>query len=269
MGEAYAQVPAPLRRVASSVIGALHEPASGALGIDRAKRFLRTGDAPRRPVPRLHHPLTQRRAALALRASAPRLAQRRRGQDRLRNLYLRGGCRGGLNGGLYLDYKTFLPDDVLALSDRWPWRTRWRSAFRWWITSWSNACSACPSAKSALVREEAAPQAGPETRLNREQLRAPKRGFVGPTSAWLSRELRPMLEDELSTERLNRLGYFDAETVRRLMREHFERRNNNERILWGLLCFSTWHRLYVEKAAPHRYQPADAPPATGSAASAA
>jgi len=109
-------------------------------------------------------------------------------------------------------------------------------------------------------------------RLPQEHFHAPKRGFVGPTSAWLRTDLRPMLEDELSPERVKRLGFFDPGTVTRLFREHLERRHNHERILWALLCFSTWHRLYVERAAPQRYQPtqaarlhAEAPPAAGPA----
>src|SRR5205823_3249468 len=37
---------------------------------------------------------------------------------RFRELHQRHGAPAGLEAGLYLDYKTFLADDVLALSDR-------------------------------------------------------------------------------------------------------------------------------------------------------
>jgi len=90
-------------------------------------------------------------------------------------------------------------------------------------------------------------------RLPAAHMSAPKRGFVGPTSAWLRNELRPMIEDELSEQRLRRLGEFDSNTVGRLMHDHFARRHNREAILWALLCYSTWHRLYVETPAPARY----------------
>jgi asparagine synthase (glutamine-hydrolysing) len=177
----------------------------------------------------------------------------------MRNVFLRGGCRGGLAGGLYLDYKTFLPDDVLALSDRVAmahsleirvplvdhrlveavFRLPDRAKVRWCV-------------KKLLLRRAL------RSRLSRDHLRAPKRGFVGPTSAWLRGELRPMLQDELSASRMERMGYFDTGVVERLMREHFERRDNHERVLWALLCFSTWHRLYVERPAPRRYEPLSA-----------
>ncbi len=39
------------------------------------------------------------------------------------------------------------------------------------------------------------------------------------------------------------------------MDEHFGGRQNREGILWGLLCFSTWHRLYQEGPAIAPYDP--------------
>jgi asparagine synthase (glutamine-hydrolysing) len=70
---------------------------------------------------------------------------------------------------------------------------------------------------------------------------------VGPTALWLRHELAEQLADELAPDRMRRLGYFDPEVVTRLVREHRERRQNHEGVLWALLCFTTWHRAYVEE----------------------
>ena len=64
-----------------------------------------------------------------------------------------------------------------------------------------------------------------------------------------------MLEDELSACRIGRLGHFDATVIGGLLSDHFGRRQNREAILWALLCYSTWHRLFVESPAPVRYSP--------------
>jgi asparagine synthase (glutamine-hydrolysing) len=257
LGQAYSRVPAPFRRAAAAVAGAMREPENGGLGLDRAKRFLRTADAdfPDRFLSYISPMSARVRQSLY----APEIQHRagsESGRARVRNLFLRGGCRGGLSGGLYLDYKTFLPDDVLALSDRIAmahsleirvplvdhklveqiFRLPDRSKVRWFV-------------KKLLLRRAL------KTRLSREHLRAPKRGFVGPTASWLRGELKPMLQDELSARRLDRMGYFNATAMSQLMGEHFERRQNHERVLWAMLCFSTWHRLYVENPAPRRYQP--------------
>ena len=82
--------------------------------------------------------------------------------------------------------------------------------------------------------------------LTPAHLRAPKRGFVGPTTAWLRNELSGMLTDELSAARQQRLGYFEPAAIQTALREHLTGRQNRERILWALLCFSVWHRLYCE-----------------------
>ena len=84
------------------------------------------------------------------------------------------------------------------------------------------------------------------SRMTDAHFHVPKRGFVGPTAAWLRHELRPLLVDELSADRITRLGYLDQKVVARLLDEHFSRRHNREGILWALLCFSVWHRVYVE-----------------------
>ncbi len=55
-----------------------------------------------------------------------------------------------------------------------------------------------------------------------------------------------MLTEELSPTRQRRLGYFEPSEVDALLQQHLTGRQNQERILWALLCFSTWHRLYVE-----------------------
>ena len=37
------------------------------------------------------------------------------------------------------------------------------------------------------------------------------------------------------------------------MKDHFARRHNREAILWALLCFSTWHRMFAETTAVRPY----------------
>jgi hypothetical protein len=55
-----------------------------------------------------------------------------------------------------------------------------------------------------------------------------------------------MIQDELSTARLTRLGFFNPSVVQGWLDDHFALRSNRAGILWALLCFSTWHRVYLE-----------------------
>ena len=253
----YARLPASLRHALSGLAHALPEPHGAGLAVNRAKRFLRIDDttAPDRFLSLFARlPNGNRRALYVPDLSATISGSAAR--DHFQILHQRGGEPDGLRAGLYLDYKTYLPDDILALSDR--------------LAMAHSLEVRVPFVDHQLI-EQAYPlpdrlKIGPwntkhllrralRTRLPAEHLRAPKRGFVGPTAAWLRAELRELLTDELSAGRLGRLGYFNSATVTRLLEEHVSRRHNREGILWSLLCFSTWHRLYLEQSPRSAYAP--------------
>jgi len=247
--EYYGRLPAGVRRMAAAASRLLPEPRSGALGVDRLKRFFRTGNgsAPDRFLGMLSRLANGERPQLYTAGLRPSISGSA-ACDRFHALFAEHGAPSGLNAGLSLDYATFLPDDILALSDRmamahglevrvpfvdhvlveavFPIPERVKIG-RWWRPK-------------RLLRRALRP------RLPATHFRAPKRGFVGPTSAWLRHELRETLTDELSPDRQRRLGYFDPAAVQRLLQEHLAGRQNREGILWALLCFSTWHRLYLE-----------------------
>ncbi|HYT83148.1 MAG TPA: asparagine synthase (glutamine-hydrolyzing) [Gemmatimonadales bacterium] len=247
--EQYAKLPEAVRRIAGAASRLLPEPRDGALGIDRLKRFLRSdgGTAPDRFLGLLSRFSDGERPALyapSLRASI----SGRAASDRFHSLYRAQDCPGGLAAGLYFDYMTFLPDDILALSDRLAMAHSLEVRVPFVDHVLVEAVFPIPERvkigtwwrNKRLLRRALRP------RLPPAHLRAAKRGFVGPTSAWLRHELRQMLGDELSADRQRRLGYFETATVDTLLREHLTARQNREGVLWALLCFSVWHRVYVE-----------------------
>ena len=81
-----------------------------------------------------------------------------------------------------------------------------------------------------------------------EIIRRPKKGFNMPVAHWLSGELRDLVLDMLSEERINRQGLFRYAYVKRLLDEHFDRRRDNRKLLWTLLVFQMWYGAYVERA---------------------
>jgi len=68
----------------------------------------------------------------------------------------------------------------------------------------------------------------------------PKEGFSIPIKNWLGNELRPLVDDLLSSERLRREGVFRVETVERLRRDHDAGRANHSHVLWSLMVFEDW-----------------------------
>jgi asparagine synthase (glutamine-hydrolysing) len=247
--EHYGRLPAPLRRLAGAASRLLPEPRNGTLGVDRLKRFLRSNGrgVPDRFLGLLSRLANGERPALY----RPNLRATISGQaaaERFRSLFQAQGSPAGLAAGQFLDYQTFLPDDILALSDRLSMAHSLEVRVPLVDHELVDAVFPIPDRMKvgAWWQPKRLLKRALKARLPAEHLRAPKRGFVGPTSAWLRGELREMLRDELAAGRQQRLGYFEPETVDRLLNEHLTGKQNREGILWALLCFTVWHRLYVE-----------------------
>jgi len=243
------RVPRPLRAAASALGQRLPEPAGGGLGIARLKRFLRSsGDS----LAARYLSLQDRLGAAAL--FAPDVAARV-AAGYTQSVFEHHGAAAPRDGlvrpALYLDYHTYLPDDLLHLADRMSMAHSLELRVPFVdhevvddLFPIPDRTRVGPGRPKRLLRQALRP------RLPAAHFRAPKRGFVGPTAMWLRHELADMVGDLLSPERVRRLGVFDADVVDRLRREHMERRQNHEGVLWALLCFQTWHQAYVENPVP-------------------
>ena len=76
----------------------------------------------------------------------------------------------------------------------------------------------------------------------------PKMGFGVPLDHWFRNELRPLLEEVLlDPSTLNR-GWFEPETVRRLVLEHISGRFDHSYRLWSLLVLELWQRNWLARA---------------------
>ena len=73
----------------------------------------------------------------------------------------------------------------------------------------------------------------------------PKMGFAIPVSRWLRGELKPMLLDYLSEERLKREGIFDASVVAAMVSDHLSGRANHPHRLWALLMWEMWREKWL------------------------
>lgn len=253
----YARIPAPIRALLAGWADRLREPEDSSLLVDRLKRFTRMneGEVAARYLAMVGRLRWQERAPLYRREVGEVVS----GRSAARIFEAHGGLAPAdrpLATALYLDYKTFLPDDILALSDRLSMAHGLEVRVPFVDHPFVESVFPLPDRtklgwgrSKALLRQALGP------RLPAAHFRAPKRGFVGPTASWLRRELRPLLLDELSPARLERLGYFDARSVQRLLDDHFTGRHNREGILWALLCFMLWHRAYCGPGSEHHSAP--------------
>ncbi len=160
----------------------------------------------------------------------------------------------GLKGAerlLYVDFKTFLPEDCLAKSDRMSMACALEARVPLLDNEVIDFAARLPAAwrvggstlkpflKRALARY-----------LPKKEVYTSKRGFTPPMARWINGPLAPLVDDLLSPERVRRQGLFRPEAVSALLREHRERRHERSRALWALAVLSQWldRRSSVEAA---------------------
>jgi asparagine synthase (glutamine-hydrolysing) len=82
-------------------------------------------------------------------------------------------------------------------------------------------------------------------RLPAAVVERPKKGFGTPLGLAFRHELRELVADHLSAERLSRQGLFRGEAVARLLDEHWRGRRDHRKQLFNLLAFNLWWETYA------------------------
>ena len=67
-----------------------------------------------------------------------------------------------------------------------------------------------------------------------------KQGFTVPIAYWLTTALKPWANDILDPIQIEKDGFFDSREVRRLWREHQEKKINHGKKLWTIIVFQHW-----------------------------
>ena len=86
-----------------------------------------------------------------------------------------------------------------------------------------------------------------EPYLPHDVIYRPKTGFGAPFRRWLRGELRPLIEDMLGRDSINRRGLFEADAVANLLRANHEGRIEASYVILGLLGIEIWCRQFVDR----------------------
>jgi asparagine synthase (glutamine-hydrolysing) len=83
--------------------------------------------------------------------------------------------------------------------------------------------------------------------LPRELVTKPKQGFSPPDQSWYRGPTMDYIREILLDERTLARGWFDAGSIRRVLAEHLEGRVNHRLLIWSLLSFEWWNRLFLDE----------------------
>jgi asparagine synthase (glutamine-hydrolysing) len=86
--------------------------------------------------------------------------------------------------------------------------------------------------------------------LPHEVIWRPKAGFGAPVRAWLSGDLKPMVNELLGPERVRERGLFDPGEVQRLVQANDAGTEDNAMRIWTLLTLELWQQTFFDQATP-------------------
>jgi asparagine synthase (glutamine-hydrolysing) len=243
----YRKIPRPLREGAiRRIIELIPESRKGRRGIDQAKRFVRGAELP--CIQRFFaysSPIERDRRQTLYSPELCRLVNLDSAFERMRELVDAQPEADLVNRLLAVDQQTYLVDDLLTVADRTSMAVSLELRVPFLDHPLVEFMAQVPgrfkikgNRKKHLLKQAFAADL-PRGLLNRR-----KSGFSIPVARWLREDLRGLLEDYLSADRLNRQGFFEPKVVQALKREHFEGLHNHSSILWALLMFQLWTENY-------------------------
>ncbi len=158
------------------------------------------------------------------------------------DLYEQCEAPDDLGKALYVDIKTYLPEDILALSDR--------------LSMWHSLEVRVPLVDHLLVelsarlpsrykldwrRKKILLKQIAARRLPAEVLGHRKQGFESPMATWLRTDLAGYARDILGQGRLGKIGLFDGGYVLSKLEEHLAGHHKNNKLLFSLIMFQEWY----------------------------
>jgi asparagine synthase (glutamine-hydrolysing) len=166
-------------------------------------------------------------------------------------------CPGSdaLDRTIYVDLKTSLPDDLLALTDRMSMAASIECRAPLVDYQLVELASRIPSRMKVrglslkyLLKKAVAPW------LPKEVTTRKKRGFGAPVGGWLRKDLQPLLRELLSEEQVRRRGLFQWPAIHQLVKAHEEQRIDHTDHIFALIALEIWCRVYLD-GKPHQFQP--------------
>ena len=80
-----------------------------------------------------------------------------------------------------------------------------------------------------------------------EVIAAPRTGFNVPLERWLAHDLRALVGDLLSADRVEHRALFNPGSVATLVKEHYDGRRDWSNQIWQLLTLELWQREFMDR----------------------
>jgi asparagine synthase (glutamine-hydrolysing) len=143
----------------------------------------------------------------------------------------------------YLDFKTYLPGDILTKVDRASMAHSLEvrvPLLDHRLVEWASSLSPDLKLRGSTGKYVFKKMLEPE--LPHDVLYSAKMGFAVPLAAWFRGPLKVRLRDALLNGAVSQAGYFEARALERLFRQHVAGQRDNSVVLWSLLMLDAFLR---------------------------
>jgi asparagine synthase (glutamine-hydrolysing) len=240
----YDYLPSALSKgILAPIIEVLPELKNGHYTVNHLKRFVRASHL---PLPeRYARYMTMLNPDERARLYQPDIAEAidYRATEELMTAYFRAddNALDPLDKMFYQDIKTYLPEDILTLTDRIGMRHSMELRVPFTDHVLIEMCATIPAEmkmkrmqKKALLKSIAA------AKLPRPVLAHRKQGFASPMAQWLKTDLKSCSDDLLSSETKNNSDILRKSEIREMIADHMRGRELNDKRIFALIMFQKW-----------------------------
>jgi asparagine synthase (glutamine-hydrolysing) len=147
----------------------------------------------------------------------------------------------------YCDIKTYLPEDILACTDRMSMLHSLEVRVPFIDHKFLEFCVTIPhNMKVKIWDKKHILKKAVQTLVPKEVVGHRKQGFVGPMASWLKNDLKPIILEKLSKRNLSKHGIFDNKVVKNILDDHFNNTEINDKLIWAIFMFQNWYDFYIE-----------------------
>lgn len=148
---------------------------------------------------------------------------------------------------LYLDTKTWLPEDLLIKADKMTMAASLELRVPFLDHKVVEFATSIPSKHKVSMRgnkvifRELAKKILPPDIINRK-----KQGFTVPMKVWLRNEMREFARNILLDKKSRERGFFDYGYVESILTRHDELYDDLSATIWNLVVLELWHRRFID-----------------------
>ena len=254
LAEYYNKLPFSLKRMIKALVSCLPEISGDNPVISRAKRFVKGADlSAQRSYLEYISAFNPEELSNLLSGEVRKETEKYNPQERFFSYFSQAesdlkiqNSDNILNKMLFLDSKTYLPDDLLTLTDRMsmahslevrvPFLDHQLIEF---------LATVPPQLKIKNLQKKYIHRKAVSKLLPKKILQKKKKGFSLPLGSWFRKELKGFVQEVLTKDEIGKTGLFNQKYINQILQEHLSHKADHESKIMALLVFTIWYDIYM------------------------